>query len=199
MSKPTIEEILAPKPEVRPRIYAYSIADAAHSGLLKVGQTTRNVKHRVAEPLKTARIKNYTIELDESAERDAGPEPQHQRAPRQHVRGDAEGDAGADDRLDRRIARLHRALPHQEGAADLVDTVEVHARLRQHPNGERGEDDGYPHQNHPRKALIRHRYSPLRAAHFARVMAASSPDRSLAEPRKVGCASRAPPASRTFN
>jgi len=67
-----IEEILAPKPEVRPRIYAYSIADEAHNGLLKVGQTTRNVKQRVAEQLKTAAIKNYKIELDESAERDDG-------------------------------------------------------------------------------------------------------------------------------
>ncbi len=69
MSK-TIEEILALKPEARPRIYAYSIADAAHKGLLKVGQTTRDVKQRVAEQLKTAAIKNYTIALDESAERD---------------------------------------------------------------------------------------------------------------------------------
>ena len=72
MSKPTIEEILAPKPEARPRIYAYSIADEAHKGLLKVGQTTRDVKQRVAEQLKTAAIKNYKIELDESAERDDG-------------------------------------------------------------------------------------------------------------------------------
>src|SRR5580692_2070124 len=67
-----IEEILVPKPEARPRIYAYSINDKAHKGLLKVGQTTRNVKQRVAEQLKTATIKNYTIELDESAERDDG-------------------------------------------------------------------------------------------------------------------------------
>jgi len=67
-----IEEILAPKPEARPRIYAYSIDDAAHKGLLKVGQTTRDVKQRVAEQLKTAAIKNYTIELDEVAERDDG-------------------------------------------------------------------------------------------------------------------------------
>jgi hypothetical protein len=72
MNKPTIEEILAPKPEARPRIYAYSINDTAHKGLLKVGQTMRNVKQRVAEQLKTAAIKNYTIELDESAERDDG-------------------------------------------------------------------------------------------------------------------------------
>jgi hypothetical protein len=72
MSKPTIEEILAPKPEVRLRIYAYSIADQVHEGLLKVGQTIRDVKKRVAEQLKTAAIKNYKVELDESAERDDG-------------------------------------------------------------------------------------------------------------------------------
>ena len=70
MSK-TIEEILTPKPEARPRIYAYSIDDKAHAGLLKVGQTTRNVKQRVAEQTKTAAIK-ATIELDEPAERDDG-------------------------------------------------------------------------------------------------------------------------------
>lgn len=72
MSKPTIEDILAPKPEARPRIYAYSIDDEAHKDLLKVGQTTRDVKQRVVEQLKTAAIKNYTIYLDESAERDDG-------------------------------------------------------------------------------------------------------------------------------
>jgi hypothetical protein len=71
MSK-TIEEILSPKPEARPRIYAYAIADKAHAGLLKVGQTTREVKQRVAEQLKTANIKNYRIELDEAAERNDG-------------------------------------------------------------------------------------------------------------------------------
>jgi hypothetical protein len=72
MSK-TIEEILAPKPGAPPpRIYAYSIDDKAHKGLLKVGQTTRNVKQRIAEQLKTAAIKNFKIELDESAERDDG-------------------------------------------------------------------------------------------------------------------------------
>ena len=71
MSK-TIEEILAPKPEARPRIYAYSIDDAAHKGLLKVGQTTRDVKQRIAEQVKTAAIKNYKIVLDESVVRDDG-------------------------------------------------------------------------------------------------------------------------------
>ena len=71
MSK-TIDEILPAKPDARPRIYAYSIDDKAHEGLLKVGQTTRMVKQRVAEQLKTAHIKNYTIVLDEIAERDDG-------------------------------------------------------------------------------------------------------------------------------
>jgi hypothetical protein len=69
MSK-TIEEILAPRPEARPRIYAYSIADEAHAGLLKVGQTARDVKQRVGEQLRTAAIKNYRIEVDEPADRD---------------------------------------------------------------------------------------------------------------------------------
>jgi hypothetical protein len=71
MSK-TIDEILASKPQARPRIYAYSISDKAHAGLLKVGQTVRDVKQRVAEQLKTAAIKNYTIELNEPAEREDG-------------------------------------------------------------------------------------------------------------------------------
>ena len=66
------DEILTPRPIARPRIYAYSIVDAAHKGLLKVGQTTRDVKQRVAEQLKTANIKNYRIELDELAEREDG-------------------------------------------------------------------------------------------------------------------------------
>src|SRR5580698_1612112 len=71
MSK-SIEEILEPKPEARPRIYAYSIADDAHKGLLKVGQTTRDVKQRISEQVKTAAIKNYTIDLEEFAVRDDG-------------------------------------------------------------------------------------------------------------------------------
>jgi hypothetical protein len=68
----TIDDILPPKPEARPRIYAYTIDDTAHAGLLKIGQTSRNVQQRVAEQLKTAAIKNYRIEVDEFAERDDG-------------------------------------------------------------------------------------------------------------------------------
>lgn len=72
MNKPTLEEVLTPKPEANPRIYAYAIHDAAHEGLLKIGQTAREVKKRVAEQLKTAAITNHTILLDESAARDDG-------------------------------------------------------------------------------------------------------------------------------
>lgn len=71
MTRP-VESLLPPKPEARLRIYAYSIEDEAHAGLLKIGQTTLDVRVRVAQQLKTAAIKNYTIRLDESAERDDG-------------------------------------------------------------------------------------------------------------------------------
>ncbi|MEY8014448.1 DEAD/DEAH box helicase family protein [Mycobacterium servetii] len=71
MTRP-VESLLPPKPEARLRIYAYSIEDEAHAGLLKIGQTTQDVKTRVAQQLKTAAIKNYTIRLDESAERGDG-------------------------------------------------------------------------------------------------------------------------------
>ncbi|PKO58369.1 MAG: restriction endonuclease, partial [Betaproteobacteria bacterium HGW-Betaproteobacteria-18] len=68
----TIDDVLSPKPDAHPRIYAYSIADSAHDGLLKVGQTARDVKRRVAEQLRTANIRNYRIELDEPAARHDG-------------------------------------------------------------------------------------------------------------------------------
>lgn len=71
MIKPSIDEVLAPKPEVQPRIYAYSIDAQTHQGLLKVGQTTRSVQQRVAEQVKTAAVQ-FRIELDESAVRDDG-------------------------------------------------------------------------------------------------------------------------------
>ena len=71
MSK-AIEDVLPVKPEARLRIYAYSIEDEHHVGLLKVGQTTKDVKTRIAQQLKTAKIKNYTIQIDESAERPDG-------------------------------------------------------------------------------------------------------------------------------
>ncbi len=71
MAKP-IEELLPERPHSRLRIYAYSIDDAAHAGLLKVGHTTQDVKTRVAQQLKTAAIENYEIVLDEPADRQDG-------------------------------------------------------------------------------------------------------------------------------
>jgi len=71
MSKP-IDDLLPEKPDARLRIYAYSIDDVAHEGMLKVGQTTRSVQSRVEQQLKTALVKNYTIHLDELAEREDG-------------------------------------------------------------------------------------------------------------------------------
>jgi hypothetical protein len=71
MSRP-IGNLLPEKEVGRLHIYAYAIGDAAHEGLLKVGQTTQDVKKRVDQQLKTAAIKNYTILLDASAEADDG-------------------------------------------------------------------------------------------------------------------------------
>jgi len=68
---PGIDAILTPKPDAQPRLYAYAIAADSHAGLLKIGQTTRDVKQRVAEQLKTAAI-DYTIVLDEPALREDG-------------------------------------------------------------------------------------------------------------------------------
>ena len=62
------DELLPEKPSGRLRIYAYSIQDEAHNGWLKIGQTTQDVKTRVAQQLKTAAINNYTIEVDQAAE-----------------------------------------------------------------------------------------------------------------------------------
>ena len=67
-----VDDILTAKPKACPRIYAYSIDDGAHAGLLKVGQTTRDVRERVREQLRTAAITNYRIELNEPAEREDG-------------------------------------------------------------------------------------------------------------------------------
>jgi len=68
----SIGELLPEKPEARLRIYAYRIDDDAHAGWLKIGQTTQDVKARVAQQLQTAAISNYGILLDEPAERDDG-------------------------------------------------------------------------------------------------------------------------------
>jgi len=67
----SIEVILPPKPDARLRVYAYTVDSSVHEGLIKVGQTTRDVKKRIAEQTKTVGIKP-TILLDEPAEREDG-------------------------------------------------------------------------------------------------------------------------------
>lgn len=71
MSKP-IDDLLPEKPDARLRLYAYSIEDDAHAGQLKIGQTTQDVKTRVAQQLGTAAITNYTIRINEPADRADG-------------------------------------------------------------------------------------------------------------------------------
>ena len=71
MTKP-LEQIFQEQKRSKLRIYAYSIQDEAHAGQLKIGQTTQEVKVRVAQQLKTAGIKNYKIELEDTAEKDDG-------------------------------------------------------------------------------------------------------------------------------
>lgn len=65
-------ELFPEKVETRLHIYGYTIQDEHHEGQIKVGQTTQDVKTRVAQQTKTAAIKNYTIEIDELAERRDG-------------------------------------------------------------------------------------------------------------------------------
>src|SRR3989344_5806191 len=60
------------KPDVNPTIYAYELIGVdSHKGLLKVGYTIRNAQDRVAEQLKTSRLK-YKIVLEETAIRNDG-------------------------------------------------------------------------------------------------------------------------------
>lgn len=83
----TIEELLSPKPDARLRVYAYTIDTPAHVGLIKVGQTTRDVKKRIAEQTKTAGIRP-TILLEEPAERvDGASFTDHQLRARLNAKG----------------------------------------------------------------------------------------------------------------
>ena len=72
MTGKLVDELMPERPEGQLRIYAYAIHDEQHAGWLKVGQTTQQVKARVAQQVKTAAVSNYTIVIDESALRDDG-------------------------------------------------------------------------------------------------------------------------------
>ncbi len=73
MNKPRIDDILAPRPEARPRLYAWSSSEVAArwQGCLKVGQTTRDVNERIRQSQGQARLA-YRLEVDEAAERADG-------------------------------------------------------------------------------------------------------------------------------
>ncbi len=60
------------RPDANPTIYAYELIGVeTHKGLLKVGYTNRTSQDRIAEQLKTSRVK-YKIVLEESAIRKDG-------------------------------------------------------------------------------------------------------------------------------
>ncbi len=66
------DKFFPPRPDANPTIYAYELVGVeTHKGLLKVGFTNRNSKDRIAEQLKTSRVK-YKIVMEESAMRSDG-------------------------------------------------------------------------------------------------------------------------------
>lgn len=74
MAKPSIDEILLPKPEGRLRIYAWTPNDPppAYAGLIKVGQTTQaDVNDRIRQSQGQMQ-QAYTLHIDEVAEREDG-------------------------------------------------------------------------------------------------------------------------------
>ena len=74
MNKPTIDEILLPKPEGRLRIYAWTpnAPPPAYAGLIKVGQTTQaDVNDRIRQSQGQMQ-QAYTLHVDEVAEREDG-------------------------------------------------------------------------------------------------------------------------------
>jgi hypothetical protein len=71
MSKFSIQEILAPKPDARLKIYAWSPVSPGpeYAGLIKIGQTTQNdVNNRIKQSQGQMQHK-YVLHLDEIAER----------------------------------------------------------------------------------------------------------------------------------
>ena len=74
MIKPSIDEILLPKPEGRLRIYVWTPNDPppAYAGLIKVGQTTQaDVNDRIRQSQGQMQ-QAYTLHVDEVAEREDG-------------------------------------------------------------------------------------------------------------------------------
>ena len=70
--KVKIKELFPRKPEINPKIYAYT--EKSYEGLLKIGYTTVDVKKRIAEqyPIKRPGDLPYRIVFEESAVRNDG-------------------------------------------------------------------------------------------------------------------------------
>jgi hypothetical protein len=137
----SIDDILAPKPEARPRIYAYSIDDDAHRGWLKIGQTTREVRQRVAEQLRTPAINNYRIELEEYVER-------------------PDGSFSSDHEVRAGLIRKGFANPEGEWMACTLDDVRtVLTELRTGMNFSRNRNQNFPMRREQSEAVnLTHRY-----------------------------------------
>lgn len=66
------KDFFPPRPDAKPTIYAYTTKGvASHKGLIKVGQTGRGAKARVAEQAQTIKVP-YEILLEENAMREDG-------------------------------------------------------------------------------------------------------------------------------
>lgn len=63
-----------PKPDIAPKIYAYSDSNPQYDGLLKVGFTTQSVEARISQQYPTLRPgkRPYSVPLEESAVRNDG-------------------------------------------------------------------------------------------------------------------------------
>ncbi|WP_344951728.1 DEAD/DEAH box helicase family protein [Terrabacter ginsenosidimutans] len=74
MEKPTVEEVLVPKPEQRLRIYAWTPNDppADYVGLIKVGQTAQTDVNARIKQSQGQMQQTYTLHVDEPAERQDG-------------------------------------------------------------------------------------------------------------------------------
>jgi len=65
------KDFFPPKPNVKPKIYAYELIGVdSHQGLLKVGYTIRSVAERVKEQLGTVQIKNRIVLVEDAIRND---------------------------------------------------------------------------------------------------------------------------------
>ncbi|HAV14121.1 MAG TPA: restriction endonuclease [Opitutae bacterium] len=113
------KDFFPPRPDAKPTIYAYTTKGvAAHKGLIKVGQTGRGARARVAEQAQTINVP-YEILLEENAMRE-------------------DGTAFSDRDVHRHLRAQGIANPEGEWFACDLDTVKaaIHAVRNRHLNVE---------------------------------------------------------------